>query len=645
MTSFRRRAAASFRPSVEMMEGRCVPTTVTNLMDSGPGSLRQAILDTAAGGTVDFQADLTGTIILTTGELAINRDLTIAGPGADVITVSGNHTSPVFNTAGAVAISGLTIADGYNTSFGGGITNLGTLTLVDSIIRDNVAADDAGVNSFGTLTVTHCIIADNATTADGFGGGISTGFGMATITNTLVTGNSATNGAGIVSFGTTLLDSSTVSDNTATVPGPITFGGGLYVNTGTTTVINSTISGNSTLDVGGGIINFGTLNLTSTTVSDNSAGSVVLGGGGLYNLGNSPTLRNTIIAANTAPRSPDVGATVHSLGHNLIGDGTGGSGYLASDLVGTSANPIDPLLRPLQDNGGPTETMALLPGSPAIGAGDPTDAPEWDQRGPGFPRVVNGLIDIGAFEVQPTVTAPTVTCSVAQSLLWPPNHQLVDVGLGVTVDPPDANVHVLVYGNDNASPSDAANIGPGTLQLRSERQGNGSGRVYLIVVTATNSGGTSFDVCAVAVPHDHSPGSMASALQQAAAAEAYYREFETAPPGFQLLGEGPDDGGGTPSPGRSGRSAIPGDILGLAVPAPATPPTFLHQAPLFGVDNAGVPAEHSRSIWASLPVDGYFATAYEESLGRTLPVLDQAGWGEANAPVFDLMLQDDWLVA
>jgi hypothetical protein len=90
-----------------------------------------------------------------------------------------------------------------------------------------------------------------------------------------------------------------------------------------------------------------------------------------------------------------------SLGHNLIGIGSGGSGYAPTDLVGTSTNPIDPKLGPLQDNGGPTWTMALLPGSPAIGAGGPTDS-EWDQRGPGYARTVNGATDIGAYEVQPT---------------------------------------------------------------------------------------------------------------------------------------------------------------------------------------------------------------------------------------------------
>src|SRR5262249_8606294 len=153
------------------------------------------------------------------------------------------------------------------------------------------------------------------------------------------------------------------------------------------------------------------------------------------------------------------------------------------------------------------------------------------------------VIDIGAFEFQGAV-APAVTCTVAQPLLWPPNHRLVNVGLSVKVSDPNATVTVQVYGNDGANPSDAADIAPGTLRLRADRQGSGSGRVYLIVVTATNSGGTGFDVCTVVVPHARSPEALAAVHAAAAAAEAFYRQFRTAPPGFSLLGEGPAGGSG-----------------------------------------------------------------------------------------------------
>jgi hypothetical protein len=101
-------------------------------------------------------------------------------------------------------------------------------------------------------------------------------------------------------------------------------------------------------------------------------------------------------AAGDLPVRPRCRKSAHGhLGHNLVGNSQGGSGYDTTDLL-----DVDPLLGPLQNNGGLTKTMALLPGSPAIDAGDNTNAPEWDQRGPGYPRIVNGVIDIGAFEVQ-----------------------------------------------------------------------------------------------------------------------------------------------------------------------------------------------------------------------------------------------------
>jgi hypothetical protein len=141
-----------------------------------------------------------------------------------------------------------------------------------------------------------------------------------------------------------------------------------------------------------------------------------------------------------------------SRGHNLIGNTQGGCGFVSSDLLN-----VNPLLGPLQNNGGPTQTMALLPGSPAINAGDPTDAPAYDQRGPGFPRLVNGHIDIGAFEVQPDP---------------PPRSRL-----GVSDDPiggmPTANVILAeqgLTGTDKVYPTSAGSRGvttnPGIPALR-----------------------------------------------------------------------------------------------------------------------------------------------------------------------------------
>src|SRR5262249_7774227 len=151
--------------------------------------------------------------------------------------------------------------------------------------------------------------------------------------------------------------------------------------------------------VGGGLyLSSGTLTVTGSTITANTVtgmGQPTLRGGGLMRVGGMASLRNTIFAGNTALESPDVRGDVTSQGYNLIGNTDGGTGFADTDLLN-----VNPLLGPLQDNGGPTPTHALLPGSPALDAGDPTDAPEFDQRGEGFFRIVGDNIDIGAFEYQ-----------------------------------------------------------------------------------------------------------------------------------------------------------------------------------------------------------------------------------------------------
>jgi hypothetical protein len=172
------------------------------------------------------------------------------------------------------------------------------------------------------------------------------------------------------------------------------------------TVRNSTISGNSVIGNGfimvGGIFSTGTLTITSSTISANSGNQA----GGLSG---SAVLSNTIIAGNSPTSIPDVAGTLTSYGYNLIGNGAGSSGFNTTDWVGTAQQPLNPSLGPLQDNGGPTPTHALLPGSWARNRGAPTLEPvTFDQRGPGFPRVVNGRIDIGAVEAQNKLNAEPV---------------------------------------------------------------------------------------------------------------------------------------------------------------------------------------------------------------------------------------------
>jgi len=322
---------------------------VQNTNDSGTGSLRATISSASPGDTIAFASGVTGTITLSaiSGPLDITQNLDIEGPGAGKLTISGNGASQVFVVANAsitATIAGLTIADGFAPVFGGGIANR------------------------GTLTVTNCTLSGNSTA--GVGGGISNG-GTLTVTNCTLSGNSAAEqGGGISSGGTLTVTNCTLSGNL--VAGSFALGGGGIENDGT-----------------------GTLTVTNCTLSGNSAtGSFALGGG-ILSQGGTATLANTIIAGNTAPTGPDVYGPVTSLGYNIIGNKSGGSGFVATDLLN-----VNPLVGPLQNNGGPTQTMALLPGSPAVDAGSNSLIPSGittDQRGD--PRDVNG-VDIGAFEVQ-----------------------------------------------------------------------------------------------------------------------------------------------------------------------------------------------------------------------------------------------------
>ena len=190
-------------------------------------------------------------------------------------------------------------------------------------------------------------------------------------------------------------------------------GGGIEnASSGMLTVLNSTLSDNSAT-FGGGISNrdSATLTVISSTLSGNSASTN--GGGGISNTSSVPSLlANTIVAANFG--KDITGAINSSSSHNLIGVDTNLSGIINGsngNLIGTAAMPINPLLGALQANGGPTATMALLPGSPAINAGDNSLIPvgvTTDQRGTGYARIDNGIVDIGAYELA-SVNHPPLT--------------------------------------------------------------------------------------------------------------------------------------------------------------------------------------------------------------------------------------------
>ena len=446
------------------------PAVVWTLANSGAGSLRDAITQ-GSGNPITFSNGLTGTITLTGGELSVARNVTIIGPGPNVVTVSGNNSNRVFNIASGVtaAISAMTIANGRSagTNFtgapgwGGGILNSGNLTLSNCLVSGNVALGSIGftgnAGSGGTggpggaglgggifngsnLFLYGCTFRTNAAKGgiggwggskayngsgvigNGSGGGNGTGGGLCStglvqMVNCTFWGNTAGGGTG----------GDGGADNSFSCRAPGNGGpggsglGGAVETLVTCTVTNCTFSSNV---VTGGVGGTGGLSWDDTSnvcgAGTNGAAGLAYGGG-LHAATSLGGLLNTLIAGNTgSTNSPDVSGTITSRGHNLIGATNGSSGWLASDVKGTVATPTNALLGPLQDNGGPTPTLALLTGSRAIDAGDDTAATSLatDQRG--LLRFFGTHVDIGAYEVQ--VPRPTLTVRRAGNkvvLSWP----------------------------------------------------------------------------------------------------------------------------------------------------------------------------------------------------------------------------------
>ena len=412
--------------------------TVMNTNDSGAGSLRQALADASNGDTINFDSSLNGqAITLTSDALVVLKNLTISGPGANQLTVQRETAGPNFQifhlgdfaTRPSVIISGLTITKGVSPN-GGGIFVYGALTLNDCVVHDN---QGSGIYNYGSsVTVTKSTVSGNL----GYLGGGIYNTGAVTVTNSTVKDNVATDGGGIYNnadlfFSATLtITNSTISGNSADGADGVGGGGGGIYNTAgadgnaTVTINNSTVSGNATQFYGGGIYNAcqisgtsATLTVANSTISGNSASL----GGGIYNLGEpsegaSPrlTISDTILkAGGSGANIANDSGTVISLGYNLSSDAAGGDGTTGPSGFLNATGDIrntDPLLDVLADNGGPTFTHALMTSSPAIDAGDPnfTPPPNYDQRGPGYPRVGNGRIDIGAFEVQATAYAAQI---------------------------------------------------------------------------------------------------------------------------------------------------------------------------------------------------------------------------------------------
>jgi predicted outer membrane repeat protein len=436
----------------------------------GLANARQFSID-----TISFAPTLTAggpaSIVLTQGQLSVTDSVVINGPSGSnklKIDASGNDPTPNMNEGNgsrviqmtaeddllgmAVTINNLTLTGGDNSSLpgGGAIAAQGSLTLNNCVLSGNNSTGVGGAVAMpnGNLTVTSSTISGN--TSQTSGGGIYIN-GNATITNSSLSGNSAYGGGAIYAtksfdrstqltitstsiennsavtgggidanagseiFSPTTLSlnvvQSTISGNSANGAGVGRGGGGIYTQKATTEIDNSTISGNTSTSVGGGMAVYGSVVVIhNSTITKNSAqGS----GSGIQSDGASGTqiqIQSSIVAGNIGVNkdlSSSNTTSFVSQGYNLIGAGSTTSFTATGDHVNSN-----PMLGLLANNGGPTKTHALLAGSPAIDAGDPTavagvgGVPATDQRGAPYTRVFNGdgiggaRIDIGAFELQ-----------------------------------------------------------------------------------------------------------------------------------------------------------------------------------------------------------------------------------------------------
>lgn len=427
-------------------------------------SLREAIAaaNANAGADTVIASTVTGTMtldVLVSGFyfIRVTDALTLIGPGAGALTLDGRNASRFFSVINPKAdftVRGLTLANGHTVGHGGAIYSSANLTLDDvtilnarsdhqgggiSVRNADLILENSTVSGCFATTVGGGVMVDDGNAilihstvsgsfAPGDGGGILVDDGNATLTNSIVSGNYAGEYGGgfYVQFGNAMLTDSTVSGNHANGSGGGFFelgnatlanstisdntagdGGGFYLTGGNATLSNSTVTGNMAVSSGGGShVRFGNASFTNSTISFNTSG-VDAGGffveSGLYSY--TVDLENSIVANNVAANGAWDEFYLVSLGtlslttNYVLVEGTSNP-----TVTGTSnITGQDPQLGPLQDNGGPTWTHALLSGSPAINTGDPAfvPPPDYDQRGVPFVRVYGDRVDMGSVEKQP----------------------------------------------------------------------------------------------------------------------------------------------------------------------------------------------------------------------------------------------------
>ena len=402
-----------------------VNTTNDELNSDGDCSLREAVraanLDSAvdgcpSGSGADTITIPAGTYSLSlpgdneeaalTGDLDLTGEVAIEGVAAADTIIRSAVLDRVFHVLAGVqaTFTNLTIRDGEETLLGGGGLKAeagSQVQISSSWIISNTAPGGGGISNAGSMTITLSTIANNNGAPFSGGAMITNPTGVTALINSTIRDNQAMAGGALSTFnGHFILIASTLSNNQAT---GVTEGGGAIRAAGSSTIdlINSTLSGNSSAFGGGGIYAFNSavINLHNATVANNNtAGS----GGGLSVITPATVnMSNSILADNFGNTNPDCAATINSLGYNLVEIVSSGCVFSGNQTGVLTA--VDPLLGPLQANGGPTQTKALLAGSPAINSGNPAGCTDpagqpliTDQRG--FPRPVGSVCDMGAYE-------------------------------------------------------------------------------------------------------------------------------------------------------------------------------------------------------------------------------------------------------
>jgi hypothetical protein len=466
-------------------------TMVTNTDDSGPGSLRDVVQAAESGETITFDPDLTGTIFLTGGEIAIGRDIRIVGPtpaapGANVLSISGSGRSRVFNVLGSavVTIENLDIVGGSEGSGGGLMITNGHLTLTHVTVADNQSYGPGGgiACAGGVLVVIDSRIRDNE----------SFSFSKA------IAGGLFNNGCDVIATG------STISGNAAS--GLDTADGGGIFNTGdgsSVRLTNTTISGNHAYGFngsrGGGIFNGGGSSdvvLVNTTLAFNRAESSTgtgCEGGGIYKLSGASTVRlkATIVGLNS-PAGNDCAGDIQTLGSNLVP--TACTMALADPPLPAPPDIAsdDPKLdSALANNGGPTETHALLQDSPAIDGGNgcrefdcsqsANEGPELllDQRSEARPFGTD--CDIGAVESSFQRT-PTPTLTPTSAVTSTPTSSPIGTATPTSTPPPTQTGTTASTPTQTSAPTPACAGGAAPTPTRSSTPST-------IMVTSATDGG------------------------------------------------------------------------------------------------------------------------------------------------------------